>query len=289
MELSPPELRFLLRLLEYAPDYRTRISQIKLGKSKDPTSERNNACKDLCSKGLVAYLEEIQRYRIEPPGKALLKSDTSTLPVSAEELELLKVAATKAATPGQAKKVPADERQRLLNQLKDRGLITASKVQIKDVWLTPQGIQFLLNDCTPKSPNAKLPFSMLGHYLAFMRKSLGQLGVANHLSSEDANLQEDQAISNNGDSLSPQALLDTIRQLDQQLNTDNFLPIFHLREKLQPPISREELDQMLYELQGEDLIELSTLQDVSNYREEQIAAGIPQNIGGALFYISLIN
>jgi hypothetical protein len=102
-------------------------------------------------------------------------------------------------------------------------------------------------------------------------------------------LQEDQAISNNGDSLSPQALLDTIRQLDQQLNTDNFLPIFHLREKLQPPISREELDQMLYELQGEDLIELSTLQDVSNYREEQIAAGIPQNIGGALFYISLID
>jgi len=73
------------------------------------------------------------------------------------------------------------------------------------------------------------------------------------------------------------------------LNTDNFLPIFHLREKLQPPLSREALDQMLYELQGEDLIELSTLQDVSNYSEEQIAAGIPQNIGGALFYISLID
>lgn len=233
MELPSLELKFLLRLLEHSPDYRVRISQIK-PESKTSSAERNRLCESLCSKGLVEYVDEIRQYQIAPPGKALLKSDTSTLPVSTEELELLKTAATKAATPGQATKVPAGERQKLLNQLKERGLITASKVQIKDVWLTSQGMQFLLNDCAPTSPHAKLPFSMLGHYLTFMRQSLGQGGTAANISPEVSIPQETQ-ISPNRDSLSPQTLLDTIRQLDQQLNTDNFLPIFHLREKLQPP------------------------------------------------------
>ena len=63
------------------PDYRVRISQIK-PESKTSSAERNRLCESLCSKGLVEYVDEIRQYQIAPPGKALLKSDTSTLPVS---------------------------------------------------------------------------------------------------------------------------------------------------------------------------------------------------------------
>lgn len=273
MELSSLELKFLLRLLEHSPDYRTRISKVK-PESKTRSSERNRICESLCSKGLVEYVEEIQRYQTESAGKTLLKADTDTLPVSPHELALLKAGATESVPPGTASKVPADERQPLLHQLKDRGLVRVTKSQIGEVWLTPQGKQYLLNDCLPTSPNARLPLSMVGQYLTFLRQSLAAIPPEETV--DDA------------DSLSAEALLEKIRQLDQQLDTDNFLPIFHLREKLQPPLSREALDQLLYELQGQDLIEFSTLQDVSNYSPAQVDAGIPQDIGGALFYISVI-
>ncbi|OKH46679.1 hypothetical protein NIES30_15760 [Phormidium tenue NIES-30] len=283
--MKSSELKFLLRLLKYSPDYRTPISQIKLGKSKNPTPERNKACISLCSKGFVEYIEEIYRYQTTAAGKTLLKSDASTLPilVGPNELALLKVATTKAVIPSTANKVPAGDRQQLLNQLKERGLITVSKSQIKDVWLTPKGIQYLLSDCIP-SGEANLTFSILGDYLTFLRQFLGQKGAAVATFQE---LPNTKSASNKDSSLTPDAVLDAIRQLDQQLDADNFLPIFHLREKLQTSHSREALDRLLYDLQSQDLIELSTLQDVSNYSETEVAAGIPQNIGGALFYISV--
>lgn len=283
MELNSPELKFLLRLLEHSPDYRTRISNIK-PEAKTPASERDRICKSLCSRGFVEYTDEIQQYQTTAAGKTLLKSDASTLPVSVapNELALIKAATNKAVTPGTAKKVPAGDRQRLLNQLKERGLITVSKSQIKDVWLTSQGNHYLLNDCVPTSSSAKLSFSMLGNYLTFLRQSLGQKGAAIGTPQE---LPDMQPASTKDSSLTSEAVLDAIRQLDRQFDTDNFLPIFHLREKLQPPLSREALDRLLYDLQSQDLIELSTLQDVSNYSETEVAAGIPQNIGGALFYI----
>ena len=81
-------------------------------------------------------------------------------------------------------------------------------------------------------------------------------------------------------------ILAVIRDLDHNLSTDNYLPIFHLREKLQPPFSRTELDQALYRLERSDQIELSSLQEVRCYTLEQVEAGIPQNIGGRLFFIS---
>jgi predicted transcriptional regulator len=283
MELSPLDLKFLLRLLEHAPNYRSKISNIK-PEAKTPASERNRICKSLCSRGLVEYTDEIQQYQTTAAGKTLLKSDTSTLPVSvsSNELFLLKVATTKAVTPGTASKVPAGDRQQLLSQLKERGLITVNKSQIKDVWLTSQGTHYLLNDCVPTSSIAKLSFSMLGNYLTFLRQSLGQKGAA-----IDTQVPNTQSAPTKDSSLTPEAVLDTIRQLDRQFDTDNFLPIFHLREKLQPPLGREDLDRLLYELQRRDSIEFSTLQDVSNYREIEVAAGIPQNIGGVLFYISV--
>lgn len=50
-----------------------------------------------------------------------------------------------------------------------------------------------------------------------------------------------------------------IEKLDSELGTENYLPIFHLRQKLEPPMSRDELDQPLYRLQKIDKIELRGL------------------------------
>ena len=115
---------------------------------------------------------------------------------------------------------------------------------------------------------------MLSDYLRFMRKSvIKQETLKSATESAPAIAPSDEEI------------LQLIRDLDRQLRTDNYLPIFHLREKLQPPLSREELDRALYRLERSNLIELSALQEVVAYTKEQIDAGIPQNIGGRLFFI----
>ena len=79
--------------------------------------------------------------------------------------------------------------------------------------------------------------------------------------------------------------LEKIIDLDTKLATDNYLPIFHLRNCLQPPLNREELDKALYRLQNDDKIELSKLADGTHYSKEQIDAGIPQPVGGSWFFI----
>ncbi|MDJ0633099.1 MAG: hypothetical protein QNJ34_07905 [Xenococcaceae cyanobacterium MO_188.B29] len=88
--------------------------------------------------------------------------------------------------------------------------------------------------------------------------------------------------------ISDEQVLQTILDLDLQLNTNNYLPIFYLREKLQPFLSREELDLTLYRLQRQDKLELSSIVESSKYTHEQLKAGIPQNIGGCLFFLIVV-
>ncbi len=278
MALSTPEFKFLLRLLEHPPQYRSPISKIKPN-PKTSASERDKACKNLCSQGLVDYEEEIIRYGITAAGKSLLSLDTSTLPVTPDERHLVQAAATQVATPGMAKKVPANARQRLLRQLVDRGLVKIHKTQIKEVWLTAQGQAFLCHEFTPTG-NAALTASMVGTYVTFLRQSLG--------TSQGTNAPTPGEPLADAAQITPEAVLAMIQQLDKQLGTDNYLPIFHLRDQLQPPLSREDLDQQLYALERSDRIEFSTLQDVSAYSKEQVAAGIFHGTGGKLFYISVL-
>lgn len=85
----------------------------------------------------------------------------------------------------------------------------------------------------------------------------------------------------------PFEVLEAISTLDQQHNTNNYLPIYKLRARFSY-LSREELDQILYQLEKEDKIEMGTLAEVRFYTPEQIGAGIPQPIGGCLFYITVL-
>ena len=89
---------------------------------------------------------------------------------------------------------------------------------------------------------------------------------------------------NASDNISDDDILETVKALDEEHLTDNYLPIFLYRAAL-PQLTRQQQDEILYRLEASDSIELSTLQEVRSYTPEQIEAGILQDIGGRLFFI----
>jgi hypothetical protein len=78
-------------------------------------------------------------------------------------------------------------------------------------------------------------------------------------------------------------------ELERQLATDNRLPIFQLRDKLHPFLSREELDDALSRLEASGKIEMDILpaKNACVYTAQQIDAGIIQGSGAPLFFIRL--
>ncbi|MEH1855930.1 MAG: transcription factor RcaD [Nostoc sp.] len=273
------ELKFLLKLLGFT-DYRAGLSLSAFDVFK---TDKNKICKALGDRELVDYTREIIAVKILPPGQALLK-DPGEVPIADKELKVLekiskasgKIAPSKITSP------KAAERDAILEGLSQRGLIEAEK-SIKrakaEIWLTERGIEYLRDDYSPnKGSNPVISLELLGNYLRFLRKTL-RLKEEVSTSLPPVNITDQE--------ISDEEILQIIEKLDRELGTENYLPIFHIRQKLQPPLSRDELDQALYRLQKNDNIELSSLVDPTPYIPEQIAAGIIQNIGGVLFFVSL--
>ncbi|MBD2386686.1 transcription factor RcaD [Cylindrospermum sp. FACHB-282] len=281
--MDTKELKFVLKLLG-CENYRALLSASLFSSFK---SEKNKICRDLGDRELVDYSREIATVKILPPGDALLKLDSAELPITDKErkaLEKISKAAGKIA-PSEITSLKAAERSEILKSLSERGLIAAEiKIQRTkaEVWLTERGIEFLRDEYSPnKGSNPAISLELLNNYLRFLRKTLRVKPEAASPIPPNAEKSGVETIINPND----EEILQIIEKLDKELGTENYLPIFHLRQKLQPPMSRDELDQALYRLQKADKIDLSALQEVSAYTPEQIDAGIPQNIGGQLFFI----
>lgn len=278
MDLTSIELKFLLQLLR-SPNYRAPISKIRPN-PKTSAAKRDKICLQLSSKGLVDYTYAAQQFAITPAGFTLLNLDTTSLPVTPAELWTLRSCAERSITPQEInRKVPVNERRQMIRNLEQRGLVKVTKIQLKEVWLTEPGQYYLQHDCCPKGAHPFLSPDLLCDYLCFLRQSLStsEYGGDEDLAADSCPAQKP----------SLEDVLEIIQSLDKRLGCENYLPIFHLREKLQPPFSRDELDHILYQLQRNDQIELSSLQDVAAYSESQLAAGISQDIGGSLFFIRL--
>lgn len=256
METLP--LKFLLKLLDF-PDYRASLSRSFRG-----FKGKYEICQDLGRDGLVDYTREVAAVKITPPGRAILAMESSRLPISDTEGRVLqKIAKSNGIAPGKiaiqidGRALKVAKRDAILQMFREKGLISV-ETQIKranaEVWLTPRGLECL---------------QQLSAYFQSWRKS------------------SPTTISPASNQPSDVEILYTIRKLDKQLGTENYLPIFHLRQKLQPPLSRTELDRALYRLERNNQIELSTLQEVRFYTPNQIDAGIPQDIGGPLFFIMM--
>lgn len=247
-------LKFLVRL------YECNQHRVYLAKWQNFT-EKNQVCEQLRERGLVDFTREIATVKITPAGQSLLNLTTINLPISEIELKVLQKIGKCSDSPSKinlrmkGKSLKAAERQLIIDDFCEKGLIstTTKKKRNKcEVWLTQKGLECLqqVND----------------YFLAWK-------SIPNNATKKTKEKPSDETI------------LQTIIQLDQELGTNNYLPIFHLRKALQPPLSREELEQALYRLQGKDKIELSTLAEVKAYSLEEIDTGISQPVGGSLFFI----
>lgn len=271
------ELKFLLKLLG-KPNYQAAISEIKPN-AKTTAAQRDKICRQLRDRNFVTCTEEITKIKIAPPGKALLRLDIAGIPVTPQELKILQACQAETITPGQTKITPAQTRQALIESLIERGFIEVAETKLKEVQITEKTKKYLLYEYNPNGAgNISLTKNMMADYLSFLRKNLALLPpeVEPTAATELVKLE---------DKPRDEEILKAIINLDQQLGTDNYLPLFHLRQKLQPPLSREELDRALYRLEQNNQIELSALQEVRAYTPEQIETGIPQSIGGRLFFI----
>jgi len=289
--LETIELKFLLRLLKFE-NYRSKIADIKPN-SGTKLSERVRICNKLTSKGLVEYASDITKFKLAPPGKALLSLDTTSLPVTPQEMELLQ-ACKETMTPGKLKKTPASDRQRLIRNLDERGMLKITETKITEVWLSTQGKHFLAHECEPEGNTALATAAMLGHYVSFLRDYFGQSGRQPLPTSQPKSQQplsqpgmQPSSAMPIGSQTKPdkQTVLQQIKQLDQQVGSKNYLPIYYLRDKLQTLLTRAELDSVLYALQREGKVDLDSLHDQGKYSHEQMAAGIRQDNGGYLFFI----
>lgn len=262
------ELKFVLKLLD-ANGYRESLAKIKLN-SATKASDRDKICHQLVERELVGVSYEISKFKIAPAGMALLKIDSAQLPVTSQEVKILKSCQKETISPSKTG-IPAPEVQKLLQSLLDKGLIQVNKTdkKLKEAWLRERGKEYLQKEYEPSGKGIiTLSKNLLATYLKFLRQSPSIAVGSTHQPSDDDILQ-------------------AIRELDKQFNTDNYLPIFYLRQKLQPPLSGEDLEKALYRLETSDKIELSALVEASRYSPAQVNMGIKQLLGSPLFFIKV--
>ena len=146
VELSAIELKFLQRLLERGG--RSDIADIRPNE-KTPAAKRDRICKKLAALELIAYDSEVARFTISPAGRVLLALDTTSLPVTPDELYLLR-ACRGSMAPGQlSSKIPMSDRDRLIRTLADRKMLKIRSIAIKEVWITAQGRDVVSNQRQP--------------------------------------------------------------------------------------------------------------------------------------------
>ncbi len=276
------EIKFLFKLLSYQ-NYRTTISKIRLGNSIK-ASGRNQVCWRLFERGFLEFTEKVVKIKISAEGKTALNNNTAKL--TELQLKVLKACSNKTIPPSGTRISRSQGRETLIEELAAKGLIIIS-TKIHQIWLTPGGREYLASEYTPTGRgNINLSKKMLADYLEFLRGYFSTAQQEEQVTPAAAELPDDNNIDDNEifQATSEAVAFGTV-DLDQQHQTDNYLPIFHLRKHF-PSLSREKLDQALYRLQAADKIDLSTLAEVEAYSTEQISAGISQMVGGALFYIS---
>jgi hypothetical protein len=278
--MDTDELKFLLKLLG-CENYRSTLS----GNVFKSFKGKNGICEKLGDRQIIDYSREIANVKILPPGKALLELDAAQIPIEDKELKILEnvAKASGKVAPSKIKSsLKAAQKEEILKKLDARGLIEA-EIKLKrtkaEVWLTKRGIEFLRDDFVPENNYRKtISLDLLNNYLRFLRKTL-------LWKSEQAGINTESAVEITN--ITDEDILEIILKLDKELGTENYLPIFHLRQKLQPPLSRDDLDKALYRLQADDKIDLGTLQEAGDYTPAQIDTGIVQNAGGPLFFISI--
>ncbi|MDR9403913.1 MAG: hypothetical protein RI580_10780 [Halothece sp. Uz-M2-17] len=273
--MKAKEIKLLLKLLG-EDGYQANVKSIK-PTVKTPISECNRICYQLHDQNLIEIIEsEIAKIKITASGKALLNIDPSELPITKKEFKILNACAEKSMF---LKEIQVSPKTKLVQILVERGFLTITQSIPKKITLSENGKTFLAQEFNPSGTNSVLSLDMLRNYLNFLRNYKLTPTI-----DQQSPVNENEKLYHN---LSDEEVLEVIIQLDEEYNMNNFLPIFYLRKQLQPPLTREELDQVLYRLQANNQIQLSSITETEGYTSEQLKAGISQRIGGSLFFIQV--
>ncbi|MEM6451395.1 MAG: hypothetical protein AAF703_13900 [Cyanobacteria bacterium P01_D01_bin.105] len=135
------EVKFLLKILEF-DRHRAFLSEIKPN-SRTSLAKRDRICRTLAEKGLVEYDTEISRFTLSAPGRMLLTLHTTSLPVTPDELKLLRSCKGAMTFEKLGSCVPKEGRSQLINGLVNRKLLKVTQQSIQEVRLTEKGKAFL--------------------------------------------------------------------------------------------------------------------------------------------------
>ena len=141
--LETVELKFLLKLFR-SEGHRAPIAVLKPN-ARTSLAKCDRICQSLSEKGLVDYDAEIFRFTISAPGRMLLTLQTTSLPVTPDELKLLRVCRGSMTAEKLGNCVPTEGRSQLISGLVARKLLKVTKKAIQEVRLTTKGKAFLTN------------------------------------------------------------------------------------------------------------------------------------------------
>lgn len=156
-KLETIELKFLLKLLE-TEGQRGHISALKPN-SKTSKAKCDRICQSLAEKGLVDYDSEIFRFALSAPGRMLLSLQTTSLPVTPDELKLLRTCKGSMTPAKLGNCVPEDMRLPLVEALVNRKLLKVVKCAITEVRLTAAGLAFLRSQDVKRTKPSKSKLS----------------------------------------------------------------------------------------------------------------------------------
>ncbi len=236
LKLSAVESK-VIDYLAAQPNARAVITAVQPN-PKTTQQARDRACLQLFARGLLDYAYRVTQLAISPSGRLLLNLQTTSLPLTPLELWTLQACRVSGTSPDRLAKVPEADRQRVVRQLADRQLIKVKKRQILEVWLTLAGQQYAAT-----------------------------IGCHGWVSAHEPPLRLMPVRS-------AAELLAVLPSIDPQGTAAPTIPIFQLRDQLQPPLTAAQLDSYLLQLHRQDQVELTRLQVVEPYSDRQIAAGL---------------
>lgn len=172
-KLEVVELKFLVKLLGHE-GYRSKVTELSPN-SKTKPADRDRICRKLGNRELIEYDSRVARVSLSRRGKTLLELDTTSLPVTPDELKVLRACRqTKGSTvPETITGIPKYSCQGLTRSLAERGMLKINGEIIEEAWLSDQGKRFLLHEYEPTGSHVVvMSATMLGNYVRFLRENL---------------------------------------------------------------------------------------------------------------------
>lgn len=202
--------------------------------------------------------------------------ETTRLLLALWELGADKTALQKGKLPDRAKKAAP------FKQLVEDGAIKVEKQKSSSlVSLEAKGVEQLAKEL--KTVDFKLDGTTTGAWLARgLLKWLQQMETVTTISSTNGKATEDTIASYNE---FKSRALELFERLNKDFNYSGLVPIWHIRHEMGSSVKREEFNEWLMTMQGEQLLYLQRGQ-ARGVTDDQMQGSITDDVRGLLFFVS---